>query len=330
MVRPYSSRKSPVAAADGGIMPTPERLLQGPVERPERPIADDAGRTARPYRAVDILATMERRGSITGAMRQAGEDFRARFATAQLDPLRALDYSRPRNGAAAHQQRRTGTGVAGRRRAADRVARNSGCRRPGLARRFLSVACRRLGAFAEGVGARAGLERTPGQPGDGLRHSDRRSRGARSRIASTAVRCEIRILMLTNPDRSGIRLSHWRNWQSRPAAAVDSNGCSASGISSHSPNDARTRQPYRASTPPTPGTRRRITPDSSDDCGAGGKTREQRQQARASIWHPASVVGRHRTRQRLAAGASLRLCRSSGMLPKACWTRSRSAQSGSG
>ena len=104
MVRPYSARKSPVAAADGGIMPTPERLRQGPVERPERPIADDAGRTARPYRAVDILATMERRGSITAAMRQAGEDFRARFATAQLDPLRALDYSRPRDGAAARHR----------------------------------------------------------------------------------------------------------------------------------------------------------------------------------------------------------------------------------
>jgi hypothetical protein len=39
---------------------------------------------------------MERRGSITGGMRQAGEDFRARFAVAQLDPLRAPDLSRPR------------------------------------------------------------------------------------------------------------------------------------------------------------------------------------------------------------------------------------------
>jgi Domain of unknown function (DUF6456) len=39
---------------------------------------------------------MERRGSITGGMRQAGEDFRARFAVAQLDPLRAPDWSRLR------------------------------------------------------------------------------------------------------------------------------------------------------------------------------------------------------------------------------------------
>ena len=41
---------------------------------------------------------MERRGSITSGMRQAGEDFRARFAVAQLDPLRAFDISRARSG----------------------------------------------------------------------------------------------------------------------------------------------------------------------------------------------------------------------------------------
>jgi hypothetical protein len=39
---------------------------------------------------------MERRGTITPGMRQAGEDFRMRFATAQLDPLSAFDISRPR------------------------------------------------------------------------------------------------------------------------------------------------------------------------------------------------------------------------------------------
>jgi hypothetical protein len=57
-------------------------------------IADAAGRPARPYRAVDTLTLMERRGSITAGMRQAGEDFRRRFALAQLDPLQALDISR--------------------------------------------------------------------------------------------------------------------------------------------------------------------------------------------------------------------------------------------
>jgi hypothetical protein len=81
---------------DLAVGPTPERRSRGIVERVERPIADESGRPSRPYRAVDTLATMERRGSITTGMRQAGEDFRARFAVAQLDPLRAPDLSRPR------------------------------------------------------------------------------------------------------------------------------------------------------------------------------------------------------------------------------------------
>lgn len=37
--------------------------------------------------AEDTLAEMERRGAITSEMRQAGEDFRASFVVAQLDPL---------------------------------------------------------------------------------------------------------------------------------------------------------------------------------------------------------------------------------------------------
>jgi len=81
------------------ILPlTPERRSHGPVERLAQPIADQAGRPARPYRAVDILTTMERRGSITAGMRRAGDDFRARFAVARLDPLQAFDPSRPRGG----------------------------------------------------------------------------------------------------------------------------------------------------------------------------------------------------------------------------------------
>ena len=71
-----------------------ERLQHGPVELVPAIIADSAGRPARPLRAIDTLTIMERRGSITAGMRQAGEDFRRRFAAAQLDPLRALDLSR--------------------------------------------------------------------------------------------------------------------------------------------------------------------------------------------------------------------------------------------
>jgi hypothetical protein len=70
-----------------------ERLQHGPVELVPTLIADDAGRPARPYRAMDTLILMERRGSITAGMRQAGEDFRRRFAMAQFDPLRALDLT---------------------------------------------------------------------------------------------------------------------------------------------------------------------------------------------------------------------------------------------
>jgi len=84
------------ASADGTL--TRERRQHGAVERLERPIADAAGHPGRPYRTVDTLALMERRGSITAAMRAAGEDFRARFAVAQLDPLRALDPMRLRLG----------------------------------------------------------------------------------------------------------------------------------------------------------------------------------------------------------------------------------------
>jgi hypothetical protein len=85
--------------------PTEERHRHGTIERLDRPIADETGRTARPYRTVDTLAAMERRRSITPGMRQAAEDFRVRFVTAQLDPLRALDYSRPRDGGTGRAQR---------------------------------------------------------------------------------------------------------------------------------------------------------------------------------------------------------------------------------
>jgi len=87
------ARRRQVRMGAGDPVISAERLRHGPVEV-SSVIADDAGRPSRPYRAVDTLMMMERRGSITAAMRQAGEDFRRRFAAAQLDPLRALDPAR--------------------------------------------------------------------------------------------------------------------------------------------------------------------------------------------------------------------------------------------
>jgi hypothetical protein len=61
----------------------------------DKAIADDEGRPAQPYRSIDILAAMERRGAITAEMREAGEEFQLLFRVAQLDPLMAADLSRP-------------------------------------------------------------------------------------------------------------------------------------------------------------------------------------------------------------------------------------------
>ena len=165
--------------ATADLAPTPERQQNGPVERLVRPIADATGHPARPYRAVDTLAVMERRGSITAAMRQAGEDFRARFAVAQLDPLRALDLTHLR---VAESPRRPDKGCprpANRGRAALGLDRHPGGRRHGLAGRLVPVARARLGIAGQGMGLAARLERPPNQPGNRLRHPDRRPRRAR-------------------------------------------------------------------------------------------------------------------------------------------------------
>jgi hypothetical protein len=74
---------------------TPERQRQGKLEMIPRAIPDDAGRPSQPFRAVDTLALMRRKGTITAEMHQAGEDFRSMFRRAQLDPLHAPDISRP-------------------------------------------------------------------------------------------------------------------------------------------------------------------------------------------------------------------------------------------
>lgn len=83
-----------------GIGPTPERWRRGDVEALPHAIQDEAGRPARPYRRIDTLAVMMRKGTISAAMRQAGEDFHALFMRAALEPLRAADMARLPHGAA--------------------------------------------------------------------------------------------------------------------------------------------------------------------------------------------------------------------------------------
>lgn len=117
MAQSRKTRSGDMVVAEPVGAPTPERRHHGPVERFEQSIADGDGRPSRPYRAVDTLALMQRRGSITPAMRQAAEDFRVRFAAAQLDPLRAFDWSRLRSGV---PSRRLGADDAGLRTEAAR------------------------------------------------------------------------------------------------------------------------------------------------------------------------------------------------------------------
>jgi hypothetical protein len=90
--RPLPRKRPSARRASDTLAPTPERLRHGAIERLPRAIADEHGRPARPYRTVDTLAQMERRESITSAMRAAGEDFRVLFQRAHLDPLRAASY----------------------------------------------------------------------------------------------------------------------------------------------------------------------------------------------------------------------------------------------
>jgi hypothetical protein len=76
------------------VTPTPERSQHSGIEILDRAIADDAGRPSQPYRSIDILDLLERRGTITHGMWLAGNRFRSIFRLTQLDPLRASDLGR--------------------------------------------------------------------------------------------------------------------------------------------------------------------------------------------------------------------------------------------
>ncbi len=82
------------------ITPTPERFGKRDVAAVRDPIVveDENGQAIErtlPFRSVDIVGAMLRRGAITTEMAHAAERFRGEFVTAQLDPLKCSDPSRP-------------------------------------------------------------------------------------------------------------------------------------------------------------------------------------------------------------------------------------------
>ena len=78
--------------------PTWERRQHGPVEVPSRQVVDTAGGIGAPYRSLDWLDLMARRGTITKEMRAAGDRFAADFHHAQYGSLRAVRLDRLRTG----------------------------------------------------------------------------------------------------------------------------------------------------------------------------------------------------------------------------------------
>ena len=87
-------RRQRTSIAPHVVPPTPERAQHGAIAEVPAPFADAAGAPSAPWRAIDILAALDRREAITAEMRQAGERFRAQFRAAHLDPLRAADMAR--------------------------------------------------------------------------------------------------------------------------------------------------------------------------------------------------------------------------------------------
>jgi hypothetical protein len=79
-----------------GLMPTPERLRQGPVVRQARAVEDPNGvsRTTMVWQGLDTLARMVANGSITPEMEKAGNRFHFEFHKAGLDGLYAADPTR--------------------------------------------------------------------------------------------------------------------------------------------------------------------------------------------------------------------------------------------
>ncbi len=89
-------KREKVATFKGLLGPLPARLRHGTVVPPERQTLDARGAIGAPYRALDWLELMERRGAISPEMRAGGDRYASDFRAAHLDPLRALRIDRPR------------------------------------------------------------------------------------------------------------------------------------------------------------------------------------------------------------------------------------------
>lgn len=100
------------------VLPTRERLAHGPVEPPAHQIADARGEIGAPFRGVDWLTLMARRGVVTESMRAAGERFCDDFRLALLDPVRAIRLDKPRAPAGAVTTELSDGVVGARRRVA--------------------------------------------------------------------------------------------------------------------------------------------------------------------------------------------------------------------
>ena len=75
------------------------QLWQSPLLLEEVQEVDPEGRKVTLHRVVDTIGTMQRAGTITEPMAEAGRKFGRQFIVAQLDPLRAPDIARiPGNG----------------------------------------------------------------------------------------------------------------------------------------------------------------------------------------------------------------------------------------
>src|SRR5689334_19061620 len=65
-----------------------------PLNLSPKTVKDTHGAPAQPYRAVDTIETLLRRGTITREMAAAADKFREAFRAAHMDPLRAAEMGR--------------------------------------------------------------------------------------------------------------------------------------------------------------------------------------------------------------------------------------------